>query len=314
MTSIIKPKEIGIYHTNFPVSAKALTNFKNPLAKVGFTVKNQAVPLGSILPDSFPGESKDEPRNIGWQQPIISWTSQKASGLKPGDLFVNAETAGTYKPFTEFSTARITKRGRDYVLNDSFMKKKYPALFGSNKAKDGAQSNIRLPNGDNKFYAKPSMPNNLIRLNKSMKIKRKSNKSSVKKIVKKFKLAKKKAKKAKKALKKAKMLKKELEDDKNFNENLDEEDSSLNENNSNVESSLANEQVNNNTNIPQMQSQINDILNKLKGIDQSSESVNKKAFKMQLNSMMQQLKTAEQKLDKNSDENSLFNLDNAQTS
>lgn len=54
MSAIIPSKSIGVYHTNFPVSAKALKSFKNPLGRVGFTSANPKKTLKQLVPDMFP--------------------------------------------------------------------------------------------------------------------------------------------------------------------------------------------------------------------------------------------------------------------
>lgn len=98
MNTIITPKNVGVVHTNFPVSSTAINNFKNPLGKVAFANTNPIQSLGEIVPDYWTTELKDEPLKIGWQQPIVGWSETPTSRLNLTDTFINALVRGKHHP------------------------------------------------------------------------------------------------------------------------------------------------------------------------------------------------------------------------
>jgi len=156
MNNIIKPKPIGVYHTNFPVSLKAIESFKNPLGRVAFNIAgSDPKPIIKIVPDMFKGEQNAEPLKQDWQQPIVAWTRKLDPRIQPGDIYSDAKVEVPYSPIPVFETPLIFAKGQDYRITDKFTKtkaKKASFPTGNAKTFNGNESTINMnPRGDFKL-------------------------------------------------------------------------------------------------------------------------------------------------------------------
>lgn len=126
-----------------------MRSFKSPLGTVAFSSGNAPKSIIDIIPGAFSTENPAEPRKLNWQQPIISWKKKKrvATGIQPGDMYVNALVSPPYNPMPTLVTPLIAARGKTYRILDKFTKKKKSkkAKFPKKKAAEGGNYNVTLP-------------------------------------------------------------------------------------------------------------------------------------------------------------------------
>jgi len=70
---------------------QAIKDFKNPLGRVAFNVGGtDPKPISKIVPGMFQTEVQPEPKKMGWQQPIVSWTKKAVPSIQAGDVYSSA--------------------------------------------------------------------------------------------------------------------------------------------------------------------------------------------------------------------------------
>jgi len=124
MTSTITKRNTAIYHTNFPVSADAISSFRNPLSTVSFYIKRDSVPMSKIMAEtaSTNFQMKEEPRMSSWQQPIIQRSHvPDKDELLPTDQMTDVLTNTPRYTFRVFKTPNFAKNGNEYKLKDKFV-------------------------------------------------------------------------------------------------------------------------------------------------------------------------------------------------